>query len=869
VINKDGSAVEHKTQIYIDRTPPNLVSLKQTKMIDGNRYSQLIEFETDDITRASIFYRSKNSIKSFSEISLGYEVKMHRYNFAEMGYFEFYLKLQNRSSLVSLADNLGFNYSIELTEPAIETSRFSNLKFDLPSLYLLNCTCDFDQDGNKEVIGTKLTDKNAFQNLVLFEFQDGQFQEIQISSQVAIPRDIGDSDADGLPEILAGAGPISFIFESESTGNFPQQIAWADSNDFWASRFTDLDQDGKIEIIARVGNTWTVHENIGDHQFVLMDSLPNPTAGTNGTGIPHSEIGDFDGDNKMEILLGDYDGDIYIYEAIADNQLVPTWQDRLPLMDAIDFIASGDYDGDGVTEFAAGCHSSPDLDAEHEYDGRYWIFRIYDTTGDNQFQPIWEQAFFGFANPADFSSGISTGDINDDGRDELLLNVFPDFYVIDFDDKSGMFEPIGYFSPTRSQANAIGDIDNDGKPEIFLNTGEKIIALQDRLTSVAGAPAPVAFQVYPLDENHVYLEWQLVSGADGYTIYRGTSIDQLKRFVYLTDTRYIDDDVQQDSLYWYAVVSIDKSQQPAEGRQTDPISARPGTRPFCQSAEFIAPNQIRLRFSEPMDASIRDVSNYQFSNELGQPISAIDSRSGEEVLLTLASRSIAAGTYSITASGVKDRDRTPIDTLKNSVTFAVSEKTQSFYLMSANLIKSQTIALAFNQPVDPATALEKSNYLFEPAFDVARIELSSDDARQVLLELDENHPIGALGINYIITVENLKSESGIPIQPGQGSQASLIFYQNDLSQVFTYPNPCRVGRGENSIMFANLTKEATIKIITTSGQVIRTLEEKDGNGGVSWDLRNEEGEMVASGIYIYYVSNGDTSMKGKLAVVKK
>jgi len=53
-----------------------------------------------------------------------------------------------------------------------------------------------------------------------------------------------------------------------------------------------------------------------------------------------------------------------------------------------------------------------------------------------------------------------------------------------------------------------------------------------------------------------------------------------------------------------------------------------------------------------------------------------------------------------------------------------------------------------------------------------------------------------------------------------------------------------------------------------SMQLPRTLEENDGNGGVSWDLRNEQGEMVAAGIYIYYVSNGEQSMKGKLGIIK-
>jgi len=69
-------------------------------------------------------------------------------------------------------------------------------------------------------------------------------------------------------------------------------------------------------------------------------------------------------------------------------------------------------------------------------------------------------------------------------------------------------------------------------------------------------------------------------------------------------------------------------------------------------------------------------------------------------------------------------------------------------------------------------------------------------------------------------------------------------------------------------MFANLTKQATIKILTFSGQLIRTLEESDGNGGVRWDLRNERGELVASGIYIYYVSINSESKTGKLAIIR-
>ena len=35
------------------------------------------------------------------------------------------------------------------------------------------------------------------------------------------------------------------------------------------------------------------------------------------------------------------------------------------------------------------------------------------------------------------------------------------------------------------------------------------------------------------------------------------------------------------------------------------------------------------------------------------------------------------------------------------------------------------------------------------------------------------------------------------------------------------------------------------------------MEETDGNGGVNWDLKDEKGEFVSSGIYIYRVVSLD------------
>jgi hypothetical protein len=181
--------------------------------------------------------------------------------------------------------------------------------------------------------------------------------------------------------------------------------------------------------------------------------------------VPHCEVGDFDGDGRQEILFGDYDGDLYIYEATGDNRYGPTWSDSLPLIDSVDFIRAGDFDGDGRLDFAAGCHSDPELSAEHEFDGRHWRFRIYRAAADNHYEPIWEQAFFGFQPPQDFDAGIGAGDIDNDGRHELFINLFPNAYVVKIENGQGWV--IWHYQPTRSNTTVVANLTASARWSLF------------------------------------------------------------------------------------------------------------------------------------------------------------------------------------------------------------------------------------------------------------------------------------------------------------------------------------------------------------------------------------------------------------------
>lgn len=92
----------------------------------------------------------------------------------------------------------------------------------------------------------------------------------------------------------------------------------------------------------------------------------------------------------------------------------------------------------------------------------------------------------------------------------------------------------------------------------------------------------------------------------------------------------------------------------------------------------------------------------------------------------------------------------------------------------------------------------------------------------------------------------------------------------NLVNAFVSPNPCVITKHGQKMTFKRLTKNCTIKIFTIAGELVRTNKKEDDNDYKDWDLRNDDGEIVASGIYIYLIRDTDTgeTKTGKLGVIK-
>lgn len=104
--------------------------------------------------------------------------------------------------------------------------------------------------------------------------------------------------------------------------------------------------------------------------------------------------------------------------------------------------------------------------------------------------------------------------------------------------------------------------------------------------------------------------------------------------------------------------------------------------------------------------------------------------------------------------------------------------------------------------------------------------------------------------------------------------------KSNLSRVAVVPNPYLSSApwdrpGERKMQFVNLTPEATVRIFTLGADLVRVLDHpaagtEAGQGSVDWDLKNGEGKLVESGIYIYQVETpgGVADFQGRLVIVR-
>jgi hypothetical protein len=135
----------------------------------------------------------------------------------------------------------------------------------------------------------------------------------------------------------------------------------------------------------------------------------------------------------------------------------------------------------------------------------------------------------------------------------------------------------------------------------------------------------------------------------------------------------------------------------------------------------------------------------------------------------------------------------------------------------------------------------------------------------------------SLGVTYFYAVtsfDSLDNESGLTNRNEVGIAATAP-PAADASDVRVFPNPFRGVSGfptvgeESSIVWTNLPGVATVRIFTSSGELVKTIKQESlVSGQVVWDQLSDARQRVAPGIYFWTVESSVGSSRGTLVIIK-
>ena len=661
VKTESGEIKRDRVVIDVSRTAPVISRHEAQTWLAGNRIDSVVMWQTDEVSigEIEIIDAAGNVSRTARSDS---ENLLHIVNMSDLGMppgrHTYRLSVENRAGILRTDDNNGALYEIETQQTLIHPLHLSQVAAAKQRLHAIVTPVDMNGNGKLELIATEMDTGLAR----IYEIQDnGTFEAIYSFPESLWPRAIADTDGDGRTEVLCNALDVIFLLEQPAQGEFPTERIW-EAQGNWSRTIIDADGDGIAEIFARddATNSIFVYASEGNNNHRNVAILENPTFGNNGLSANFA-TGDFDGDGRLEILAGDKDSEIFLYEAVGNNQYRQTWTHTLP-EGVPQLFAAGDLDGDGKAEFAI-CSQTGTMIDTIPLDIRYyhWVLTIFASDGNDVYRPVWTQRI---RDVRDGGNGMVIADANSDGQNELCITVSPNFYLIQYDGTG--YRPIWHHSSTSTFNPIVADINGDGINALMFNSNNALTVFETPVVSRSQQKRPLSspwgITAKPVDENSVLLSWQTAGASVTHILYRGERQDSLKQIREgIQETEFKDTGLTTGQTYWYALASRDSNDN-LSGR-SDLVSVMPTQRPRLRGADYSPPNQLLLQFNKPMGISATHAGRYRLQKQeavegyVGSyaPISAILDRSGQRVVLTFSSAVFQTGNqYQIEAMKLSD-----------------------------------------------------------------------------------------------------------------------------------------------------------------------------------------------------------------------
>lgn len=864
----DGQSVEDRRRVVIDRSPPVVdVQFLGAGRVDG-RWGILADVTSDDTVRSQMevrlqgeeyvsrgeFESSRQGITWTDESGLGGEASVQ-------------VTLTNRSGLQTTLDS-----TVSVPSNTANPSFFRPEATSVPGGTLLPDATDFDEDGLPELVLNQFRGRRGglSDTLRAFEWTGSAFAPADTLLARLFPKDVGDTDQDGQKELLMQVNGATILLEQqEGADGIPKRLVYADTSAVTSSqegpslhgaRLTDLDADEAGEIVGNwkrdtTRTEWRVLER-QDDSFQRVQRLDNPTAQDRPDTLraaPNAATGDFDGDGQRDLLVGDRDGNWIVYEATGGGSLEAVWTHETDRFAADKRFAVGDVTGDGRPEFVTHNTYSPFPPDGGPPEPPISFYHVWSATGNDAYERIYRLPVAGERSVG----ALATADFNDDGRDEIAIAHPPSLIVLGMSGPSSM--EVLYQNRTkpavRSRSLVAADFDGSGRPSLFTATTDETLRRYTVNQSGVRQRPPRWVEAVPTGPSGSRLEWR-ASGADSVTVFAGPPNADLDPVRTSTDSSLA---IADSSRLQFAL-------QAWRDGDTSPLSparlVRPHDSATVTDVQYPGPTTARLRFTERI-APVPDAQQFGLAS-YGAPRSVLRSNDGRGLVLEFADE---VGGQQATLAWEDLTDETGLPVAETAVALSFPDASRaSLHVEDVSILAEQRVQLTFNEPLVGSMARDPSNYEVRPAGSVERVEAAGDSPTTVTVSLN-GVVAGASGQEASLKISSLQSAEGNTLVE-EGATVRLTQPADDLTGVYVYPNPIRLSSDVSELMVAGLPSDATIRIYSPAGRLVRTLSaEANRKGGTPWDLRTRRGEPVPSGIYLVRVEAPDASPVVKKAAV--
>ena len=288
------------------------------------------------------------------------------------------------------------------------------------------------------------------------------------------------------------ARPFNVIFAGGagiSSSTYQAKVDFSSGTSPYYTMLADIDGDGKLDMIAanQSSSTISLYRNTSTSGSVTSTSFGTKVDFTTGSNPRNIAIGDLDGDGKLDIAVTNVSSSsISVFRNTSTSGSITTGS----LAAKVDFtvgttpvgIAFGDLDGDGKLDIATGNVSTSNISV------------LYNTSSSGSITTS------SFASHVTFATGsspycISIADLDGDGKAEIasanygantisvLLNTTTRGNI----STSSFAAGVAYTAGSNPSGITTGDIDGDGKQDIIVsNVGASSVSLL-RNTSTTGS----------------------------------------------------------------------------------------------------------------------------------------------------------------------------------------------------------------------------------------------------------------------------------------------------------------------------------------------------------------------------------------------